>query len=109
MDDIFNSANSWLGPVLQDRYLNDSQFEAMKVLKAAAAEADIPLAEIGFRWLQHHSALTSADGIIFGSSTLAHLESNIASVERGPLPEGVVSAVDAAYKIVGHDAPQYWR
>jgi aflatoxin B1 aldehyde reductase len=72
-------------------------------------KADIPLAEIGFRWLQHHSALTSADGIIFGSSTLAHLKSNIASVEKGPLPEEVVSAVDAAYRIVGHDAPQYWR
>lgn len=36
MDDIFNSANSWMGPVLQARYLNDSQFEAMKVVKAAA-------------------------------------------------------------------------
>lgn len=36
MDDIFNAANSWLGPVLQARYLNDSQFEAMKVVKAAA-------------------------------------------------------------------------
>jgi hypothetical protein len=35
-DDIFNSANSWLGPVLRERYLNDSQFEAMKLLKAAA-------------------------------------------------------------------------
>jgi hypothetical protein len=33
----------------------------------------------------------------------------MASVEKGPLPEGVVSALDAAYKIVGHDAPQYWR
>lgn len=36
LDDIFNSGNSWLGPVLQARYLNDSQFEAMKVVKAAA-------------------------------------------------------------------------
>jgi hypothetical protein len=35
-DDIFNAANSWLGPVLQARYLNDSQFEAMKVVKTAA-------------------------------------------------------------------------
>jgi hypothetical protein len=36
IDDIFNAANSWLGPVLQARYLNDSQLEAMKVVKAAA-------------------------------------------------------------------------
>jgi hypothetical protein len=36
MDDISNSANSWLSPVLQERYLNDSQFEAMRVVTAAA-------------------------------------------------------------------------
>lgn len=35
MDDICNPANSWLSPVLQERYLNDSQFEAMRVVKAA--------------------------------------------------------------------------
>jgi hypothetical protein len=33
----------------------------------------------------------------------------MASVEKGPLPEEVVSALDSAYKVVGHDAPQYWR
>jgi aryl-alcohol dehydrogenase-like predicted oxidoreductase len=72
-------------------------------------KADIPLAEIGYRWLQHHSALSPFDGIIVGSSTPAHLKSNMASVMEGPLPEEVVSALDAAYRIVGHDAPRYWR
>jgi len=109
MDDISDQASSWLSPVLQERYLNNSQFEAMRVIKAAAEKAEIPLAEIGYRWLQHHSALSPADGIIFGSSTPAHLESTMASAVNGPLPEEVVSALDAAYKIVGHDAPQYWR
>ncbi|KAI0277213.1 Aldo/keto reductase, partial [Russula aff. rugulosa BPL654] len=109
MDNISNSANSWLSPVLQERYLNDSQFEAMRVVTAAAEKADTTLAEIGYRWLQHHSALSPTDGIIFGSSTPAHLKSNMESVMKGPLPEEVVSALDTAYKIVGHDAPQYWR
>jgi hypothetical protein len=36
MDDISNPANSWLSPVLQERYLNDGQFEAMRVVKAVA-------------------------------------------------------------------------
>jgi hypothetical protein len=36
MDDISNSEISWLSPVLQERYLNDSQFEAMRVVTAAA-------------------------------------------------------------------------
>lgn len=40
MDDISNPANSWLSPVLQERYLNDSQFEGMRVVKAAAVSCD---------------------------------------------------------------------
>jgi hypothetical protein len=40
MDDISNPANSWLSPVLQERYLNDSQFEGMRVVKAAAVSWD---------------------------------------------------------------------
>lgn len=36
MDDISDQGSSWLSPVLQERYLNDSQFEAMRVIKAAA-------------------------------------------------------------------------
>jgi hypothetical protein len=39
MDDISDPANSWLSPVLQERYLNDSQFEAMRVVKAAAVRS----------------------------------------------------------------------
>lgn len=35
-DVISNPENSWSSPVLQERYLNDSQFEAMRVVKAAA-------------------------------------------------------------------------
>jgi hypothetical protein len=46
MDGI--SANSWLSPVLQERYLNDSQFEGMRVVKAAAVSCDRPSA---VRWL----------------------------------------------------------
>jgi len=39
MDGISNPENSWLSPVLQERYLNDSQFEAMRVVKTAAVSS----------------------------------------------------------------------
>ncbi|KAI0273369.1 Aldo/keto reductase [Gloeopeniophorella convolvens] len=107
-DDIFNAAHGWLGPALRKRYLKDGYFEALAVVKAAAEKANIPLPEIGYRWLQHHSKLTPGDGIVFGASTVAHLQSNVASSQKGPLPDEVVTALDVAYKIVGHDAPQYW-
>jgi hypothetical protein len=44
MDGISNLGNSWLSPVLQERYLNDGQFEAMKVVKAAAVSCKVVIA-----------------------------------------------------------------
>ncbi|KAI0306359.1 NADP-dependent oxidoreductase domain-containing protein [Multifurca ochricompacta] len=85
--------------MLQKWYLNDSHFEAMKIVRAASEKANIPLGEIGYRWLQHHSTLSPDDGIICGVSTVAQLKLNIASSEKGPLPE----------EIVGHDEPLCWR
>jgi aryl-alcohol dehydrogenase-like predicted oxidoreductase len=48
--------------------------------------------------------MAPANGIIFGSSAPAHLKSNMGSVAKEPLPEEVVSVLDATYKIVEHDA-----
>jgi hypothetical protein len=39
MADNSNPVNPWLSPVLKERYLNDSQFEAMRVIKAAAVSS----------------------------------------------------------------------
>jgi hypothetical protein len=44
MDGISDLGNSWLSPVLQERYLNDGQFEAMKVVKAAAVSCKVVIA-----------------------------------------------------------------
>lgn len=70
---------------------------------------NLRLTEIALRWLQHHSALTPEDGVILGASSAAQLEQNCTDSEKSPLPEDVVAAVDEAAKIVGADAPPYWR
>lgn len=66
---------------------------------------------MAFRWLQHHSALTPADGIIIGASSKAQLEQNAEDCLKGPLEEDVVRALDEARRIVvAHgSAPTYWR
>ena len=69
----------------------------------------LSLIEIALRWVQHHSVLTPSDGVILGASSAAQLEQNCVASEKGPLPEDVVKALDEAYKIVGFDAPPYWR
>ncbi|KAI0064627.1 Aldo/keto reductase [Artomyces pyxidatus] len=108
-NDLFNPNHGWIGPALRSRYLHDGQFKAMEVIKEVGAKHNIPLVEIGYRWLQHHSLLQPGDGIVFGASTVEHLEKNIENSEKGPLPDEVVDAVNVANKIVGSDSPRYWR
>lgn len=67
------------------------------------------MTEIALRWLQHHSKLTPDDGVIIGASSVSQVLQNCADSEKGPLPDEVVSALDEAYRIVGLDAPPYWR
>ena len=70
---------------------------------------DLRLTEIALRWMQHHSALNPEDGVIIGASSAAQLEQNCVDSEKGPLPQEVLDALDAAAQIVGNDAPLYWR
>ena len=69
------------------------------------------LTEIALRWCQHHSALTSEDGVILGASSAAQLKQNCEDSAKGPLPEPVVKALDEAYQTVvaGGGVPLYWR
>ncbi|TFY74839.1 hypothetical protein EWM64_g9173 [Hericium alpestre] len=98
-----------LGPALRKRYLKDGQLEALKLLQEVAEKNNLTLAEIGYRWIHHHSLLQPGDGITFGASSVAHLEQNITNAEKGPLPDDVVAAIDLAHKVVGLDAPFYAR
>ncbi|KAI0046105.1 Aldo/keto reductase [Auriscalpium vulgare] len=107
VSDQFHESQGWLGPSLRRRFLNDSQFEALKIIKQAAEKHSIPLVEVGYRWLQHHSKLQPSDGIVIGSVSVEHLQQNLEYAEKGPLPDEVVDALDIANKVVGHDAPSY--
>jgi aflatoxin B1 aldehyde reductase len=49
------------------------------------------------------------DGIIIGVSSFQQLEGNLADLEKGPLPEDVVQALDEAWMIAKASAPVYFR
>ena len=70
------------------------------------------LLETALRWCVHHSALKvmdGNDGVIIGVSSLKQLEGNLRDLEKGPLPEDVVQALDQAWLINKGTAPRYWH
>ncbi|KAI5115715.1 hypothetical protein M0805_009264 [Coniferiporia weirii] len=97
------------GLMYRQRYLKDGYFQILPMLKEVADKHGLKLTEIALRWAQHHSVLTPEDGIILGVSSAKQLEQNCLDSEKGPLPDDVVAALEEAYKIVGFDAPPYWR
>lgn len=98
-------------PGYKDRYWKESYFRAMEGILPVCRELKTAPAEAALRWLIFHSRISRRpdDGVILGASRLEQLESNIRSVQRGPLPEGLVSAFGEAAAVCAQDAPQYWR
>jgi len=91
------------------RYLKQAYMDAVRNIKAVADKHKLTVAEIALRWCQHHSALTPADGVIFGGTSVAQVESNCKDSEKGPLPEDVLQVLQEAWVQVGESAPTYFR
>jgi aflatoxin B1 aldehyde reductase len=99
------------GNLHRGRYWNDTYFDALDILKEAAEKHKLTLAEVSMRWLVHHSSLSKekGDAIIVGASSVKHLVENLDDLEKGPLPEDVVEAVDRAWATARAVVPKYWH
>ena len=54
----------------QDRFWKPSYFDALAVVKGKAEAEGVTLVEAALRWLYHHSALRSDDGVRTPRETL---------------------------------------
>lgn len=106
------AGNTTMATNYRSRYFRDSTFESLRIVEEAAAKAELTLLEIAMRWIVHHSALKikdGNDGIIIGVSSVAQLENNLDNLEKGPLPEEVVQALDEAWAISKAESVDYWH
>jgi aflatoxin B1 aldehyde reductase len=99
------------GSLHHARYWNDAYFDALDRIRSAAEKHGLSVGEVAMRWLKHHSQLAAAlgDSIIIGASSASHLTQNLKHLERGPLAEDVVTAVEEAWLCVKGVAPKYWH
>ena len=88
--------------------------KALQIIEEATQKHNLTLLETGLRWIVHHSALRTRvnggnDGLVIGVSNFHQLEGNLRGLEKGPLPEDVVQALDRAWLIAKATAATYWR
>ncbi|MBS5644715.1 MAG: aldo/keto reductase [Clostridiales bacterium] len=98
-------------PNYQNRYWKQSYFDAIETIKASCERCQITMIEAVYRWMAYHSMLNASrgDAIIIGASKLNHLKQNLRAIDAGPLPEDVVMAFEAAWKLCKADSPEYFR
>ncbi|GKZ34081.1 hypothetical protein AbraIFM66950_004219 [Aspergillus brasiliensis] len=101
------------GSLYRSRYFKDATFDALRIIEPVVEKHGLTLPETAFRWIHHHSALNikdhGRDGIVVGVSSLSQLESNLKDIQKGPLPEEVVEALDKAWLVTKATAPDYWH
>ncbi|KAK2800546.1 hypothetical protein FQN50_008091 [Emmonsiellopsis sp. PD_5] len=107
------SESSSLGKNYRGRYFKDATFEALRIIEPVVQKHNLTLVETALRWVRHHSALDiregGRDGIIIGVSSFKQLQENLADVEKGPLPEEVVKALDEAWLVAKPTTVNYWH
>jgi len=101
------------GSNYRTRYFKDATFDALRVIEPVVQKHNLTLIETALRWMVHHSKLNvkdnGGDGIIVGVSSLQQLEGNLKDVEKGPLPDDVLKALDDAWAICQPTTANYWH
>ena len=103
--------NRWQGKMYRNRYWNEPCFDALDIIRPAAKKYGLTEAECALRWMTHHSQLKRelGDAIIIGASSTKHMEQNMIDLEKGPLPDDVVQALDQAWDRVRGTAWKYFH
>jgi len=87
-----------LGKYFQNLYGDPKLQLAMNDFKSVLTPLNISASEASIRWIFHHSKLGEQDAVILGASKLAQIEDNMRSILAGPLPDGVVQAIDSIWR-----------
>jgi len=109
----YSDAVGQMGGMYRGRYFKDATFDALRTIEPVVEKHNLTMLETGLRWCVHHSKLNvstgGGDGIIIGVSSQKQLEQNLKDLEKGPLPDEVVKALDEAWLITKPTTTNYWH
>jgi aryl-alcohol dehydrogenase (NADP+) len=79
------------GPMYQQRYWHEREFETIEQLKGVAAEAGVTLATLAVSWVMANPAVTAP---IIGASRPEQLADSLAAAEAGPMAADLKEKLD---------------
>ncbi|KAF3045928.1 hypothetical protein E8E12_007639 [Didymella heteroderae] len=95
-----------LGGMYSGMYDKPSLREGLKTWNQIAEKEGVPKAELAYRWVAHHSALTEeGDGVIFGASKLSQIEQTAGGIKKGKLSQEAAKSIDELWESVKAEAP----
>jgi aflatoxin B1 aldehyde reductase len=95
-----------LGGMYSGMYDKPSLREGLKTWNQIAETEGVAKAELAYRWVAHHSALTEeGDGVIFGASKLTQIEQTAAGIKKGKLSQEAAKSIDELWESVKAEAP----
>lgn len=89
-----------MGMSARQQYDRKEMHDVINHLSTVLEPVGITKVEAALRWLCFHSKLNDGDGVILGASKLVQLKQNVESIKNGPLPEDIVSAMNALWETV---------
>ncbi len=103
-----NARAAAAGPAFRLRYDEKPAFMAALAKWGAVAEEEgVGRAELAYRWVAYHSTLKRAlgDALIIGASSLEQLEETLSGIEKGPLSDKAVGAIDQIWEGLKDEPP----
>ncbi|KAJ9613114.1 hypothetical protein H2200_003055 [Cladophialophora chaetospira] len=96
-----------VGGMYRSMYMKPAFLEALAKWEGIASDEGCTRAELAYRWVAHSSGLKKhyGDAIIVGASSCEQLEQTLAGIEKGPLSEQALKAIDAVWEGIKHEAP----
>ncbi|KAF3921333.1 hypothetical protein ABW21_db0209572 [Orbilia brochopaga] len=100
-------AGTLLGDMYRGMYGKDELLDALAEWGSVAKKEGVSPAELGYRWVQHHSALDGAkgDATIFGAFSPDRIKETVAWLNKGPLSAEAVKEIDAIWEKIKDVAP----
>jgi len=96
-----------IGQMYASMYSKPAYLEALAQWEQIAKDEGITRADLAYRWVKYNSPLKPehGDAIIIGASSSKQLKETLDSINKGPLSEKAVKAVDQVWETIKHEAP----